>query len=236
MTGGRVRDIYDQLKQMAVAFRFRPGDRLNEVALSRELGVSRTPLREALNRLVAEKLVDFRPGEGFFCRDLDAQSIFDLFELRAVIEAAAARLACERASDDALRTLHDDLYATGIDVTGLTVAAASARDEAFHLGIAQLSGNAALRGELERINDRIRYIRWGQMTGDRIRASKDEHKRIMAALTARDADAAATAVEAHISRRLDQVTQAVREGISNIYMGQSGALPDRIIEAEEEAT
>ena len=89
MAGPRVDDIYDQVKAMAVSFRLRPGDRLNEVALSRDLGVSRTPLREALNRLVAERLFDFRPGQGFFCRPLDAQSVFDLFELRQIIESAA---------------------------------------------------------------------------------------------------------------------------------------------------
>ena len=85
MAGPRVDDIYEQVKAMAVSFRLRPGDRLNEVALSKELGVSRTPLREALNRLVAERLFDFRPGQGFFCRPLDAQSVFDLFELKAAV-------------------------------------------------------------------------------------------------------------------------------------------------------
>ncbi len=229
MAEGRVEDIYLQLKEMAVAFHLRPGDRLNEGALSRQLGVSRTPLREALNRLVAENLFVFRPGAGFFCRELDPQTIFDLFELREVIEVAAVRMACERATDAALGALGDALYATGIDVTGLTVAEACTRDEAFHLGIAELSGNAVLLVELQRINERIRFIRWTQMSLSRVQVSKEEHKRIMAALVARDSDCAAAAVVKHISRRMDQVTQAVREGISNIYMDRDGALPDRII-------
>ena len=82
MSDGRVDKIYDRLKAMAVGFEIKPAERLNEVALSKALGVSRTPLREALNRLVAENLFDFRPGSGFFCRVLDPQSIFDLFELQ----------------------------------------------------------------------------------------------------------------------------------------------------------
>ena len=74
MSDTRVEDIYGRLKAMVVGFGIRPGERLNEVALSRELGASRTPLREALNRLMAERLVEFRPGAGFFCRALEPQA------------------------------------------------------------------------------------------------------------------------------------------------------------------
>lgn len=230
MAGPRVDDIYDQVKAMAVSFRLRPGDRLNEVALSKQLGVSRTPLREALNRLVAESLFDFRPGQGFFCRPLDAQGVFDLFELRQIIEVAAVRAACTKASDADLQALRDELYATGIDITGLTVKEAVHRDEAFHLGIAKLSGNMELLQTLTRINERIRYIRWVSMDLAQVQRSKDEHKQVMAALIARDADQAAQLLGVHIARRMDQVQEAVRQGISSIYMEGSEVLSARIIE------
>lgn len=230
MAGPRVDDIYDQVKAMAVSFRLRPGDRLNEVALSRELGVSRTPLREALNRLVAERLFDFRPGQGFFCRPLDAQGIFDLFELRQIIEVAAVRAACAKATDPELQALRDELYATGIEITGLTVEEAVNRDEAFHLGIAKLSGNMELLQTLTRINDRIRYIRWISMSLDRVQRSKDEHKRVMQALMDRDADIAAQVLGTHITKRMDQVQDAVRHGITSIYMEGSEDISARIIE------
>jgi len=233
MSETRVEDIYGRLKQMAVGFRLRPGDRLNEGALSREMGVSRTPLREALNRLVAEKLVDFRPGAGFFCRELDARTIFDLYELRQVIECAAARAACARASDADLHDLGEALHATGIEVAGLTIAEACARDEDFHIGIARLGGNAVLVATLKRINERIRYIRWVRLSLGALRTSKSEHVRIMQALAARDADLAATVMGAHIAKRMDQITDAVRHGISSIYMDQPGALADRMLSGEE---
>ncbi|WP_299989270.1 GntR family transcriptional regulator [uncultured Ruegeria sp.] len=230
MAGPRVDDIYDQVKAMAVSFRLRPGDRLNEVALSKDLGVSRTPLREALNRLVAERLFDFRPGQGFFCRPLDAQSVFDLFELRQIIETAAARTACTKASATQLQALNDELYETGIDITGLTVQEAVTRDEAFHLGIAKLSGNMELLQTLTRINERIRYIRWISMSLDRVQRSKDEHKRVMQALMDRDPGAAAHILGAHINKRMDQVQDAVRHGISSIYMEGSDKISTRIIQ------
>ncbi len=233
MAGPRVDDIYEQVKAMAVSFRLRPGDRLNEVALSKDLGVSRTPLREALNRLVAERLFDFRPGQGFFCRPLDVQSVFDLFELRQIIETAAVRAACAKASDEDLHLLMDQLFSTGIDIRGLTVEEAVSRDEAFHLGIANLSGNMELLQTLTRINERIRYIRWISMSLDRVHRSKDEHKRVMQALLDRDPNEAAHVLGAHIARRMDQVQDAVRHGISSIYMDGSEDISARIIEEVE---
>ena len=143
MAETQVAGLYSRLKSKVVGFDIRPGERLNEVALARELGVSRTPLREALNRLVAERLVEFRPGAGFFCRMLEPQAIFDLYEMRQVLEVTAVRLAVVRASDEELIALRDEFRQRGQDVTGLTIAQAAERDEAFHIGIARASGNAA---------------------------------------------------------------------------------------------
>ena len=232
MTDKHVDNTYTRLKAMAVGFEIKPGDRLNEGALSRELGVSRTPLREALNRLVAENLFDFKPGTGFFCRALDPRTIFDLFELRRILECAAVRLAVERADQKTLEELSADLNARGLSVVNLTVAEACARDEEFHLGIAVASGNTELQHNLERINERIRFIRWVRMTGPRVSSSKKEHLAIMNALLERDADAAAEAISRHIEGRREQIGAAVREGIANIYLDPGGALAGRVLEEE----
>ena len=229
MSEGRVEDIYEKVKNLAVSFRLRPGDRVNEVALARELGVSRTPLREVLNRLVAEKLFDFQPGAGFFCRPLDAQTTFDLYELRRIIEVASVRLVCERASDADLLTLKEELYASGLDTKGKTVSEVCSADEAFHMGLAKLSGNDVLATELARINDRIRFIRWIGMA-ERVHTTKGEHTAIMEALLKRDSETAAATLEGHIAKRMDQVVDAVKEGISTIYMDSAHNLADSLVE------
>ncbi|MEM6637326.1 MAG: GntR family transcriptional regulator [Pseudomonadota bacterium] len=232
MTDRRVDNTYEALKAMAVGFEIKPGDRLNEVALSRELGVSRTPLREALNRLVSEKLFDFKPGSGFYCRALDPQTVFELFEMRVILETASVRLAAERAPQTTLIALQEELFECGLSVAGLTVAEACRRDENFHMGIARASGNSELTDALARVNERIRYIRWVRMAGTRIASSKEQHKAIAAALVARDATAAASVMSQHIESRKDQITAAVREGISNIYLEPGGALAGRMLESE----
>lgn len=226
-------EVYEQLKSMTVGFAFRPSDRLNEGALARDLGVSRTPLREALNRLVAEGLIDARPGEGFFCRGLTPETVFHLYDLREALELAAVTRACARASDAALSDLADWLTAEGLDVTGLTVGEACARDEEFHMRIAGLAENPVLSAQLGRINEQIRYLRWVQLDPARLKSSKDGHRRVMQALLDRDADAATTAMQAHISRRLDQITDAVSKGISHIYMDRTAELTEAVIKGTD---
>ncbi len=225
----RVADTYGRLKARVVGFDIRPGERLNEVALAREMGISRTPLREALNQLVAERLIEFRPGTGFSCRLLEPQAIFDLYEMRQVIEVTSIRLAILRASDEALRAVREDLFRDGLDVTGLTVAEAVERDEAFHMSVARLSGNGAMVQALERVNDQIRFIRWVGMAA-RVTETKAEHRKMAEALVARRADKAADVMADHIGRRMDQVVEAVKEGLSSIYMDGAEALGQRVLE------
>ena len=222
MSEGRVEEAYMRLKERAVNFQFRPGERINEIGISRELAVSRTPLREALNRLVTEQLIDFKPGHGFFCRELDARSVYELYELREILELAAVRKACESASDADLKALHDDLHANGLTYAGKTV-----RE------IAELSGNHELARHLGQINQRIRFIRWLDMAS-RVKETKGEHKAIMEALLARDADRAAWILGKHIRRRMDQIVASVKESFSNIYMAGPEELFDRLFEPQED--
>ena len=231
MSEGRVEALYNRLKEMTVNFGVRPGERLNEVALARELEASRTPLREALNRLAAERLIEFRPGKGFFCRDLDARSIYDLYELREAVECAAVRKACERATDEQIALLKEQLYATGLTYVGKTIREVTENDEAFHVGIADLSGNAEFVQQLRDINARIRFIRWVDMAA-RVLETKGEHRNIMQAIEARDADTAAALMRGHIVKRMDQIVSVVKEGYSSIYVSGPEELFERRITVE----
>lgn len=228
MSEGRVEALYQRLKEMAVNFGIRPGERINEVQLARDLDASRTPLREALNRLVAEQLIDFQPGKGFFCRELDARRIHELYEMREVLETAAVRMACKRASDDAIAALRDALYAHGLDYAGKTIGEVVEHDEAFHLGIARMTGNREIVRQLVSVNERIRFIRWIDMSA-RVLHTKGEHKKIMQALEARDADAAEALMRQHIVKRMDQIVAAVKEGYSSIYVSGPEELFERRI-------
>ena len=226
MTEGRVEALYASLKEMVVGFRIRPGERLNEVALARQLETSRTPLREALNRLISEQLIEFQPGRGFFCRDLTPSSVFELYELRTIIEVATVRLAIERADAADIAALHHTLYTDGLAYAGRSVRELTSQDETFHIGIAELAGSSELVRQLTLINDRIRYIRWIDMA-ERAAHTRGEHKLIMTAIEARDADAAALLMRTHIERRMDQVVDSVKRGYAQLYVPGEDALFDQ---------
>lgn len=219
--------IYDQVKTMAVEFVFKPGDRINEGALARKLGVSRTPLREVLNRLSAEKLFTFVHGEGFYCRTLEPKEIFDLYECRNAIECAAIRLACQRASEEELHQLAEDLDKYGMSIKNLTIAQACKRDEAFHLGIAKLSQNNVLVNQLQSINERIRYVRWISMSQGKAKKTKGEHQQMVEALLGRKPEEAVIIMTQHIDRRMEQIVDVVGAGLANIYMASMEDIKSR---------
>jgi DNA-binding GntR family transcriptional regulator len=112
---GAAERAYDRLKAMAIEFEFRPGERINEVIVSKRLGLSRTPLREALNRLESEGFLTFSPKLGFFRRKLDPKEIFDLYELRGIIEAGGARLAAARVMPEQIKELREFAHHSASD-------------------------------------------------------------------------------------------------------------------------
>ena len=213
-----VDSIYQTVRAMAAAFEFKPEERINESDLSKRLGVSRTPLREALNRLVAEGLLTVQEGKGFFCRSLIPEQIVHLYELRQAIESETVLRAVQRASDDEL----SELKAYLSEIASQYVSSSSARDiveldEAFHLRIAALSKNAELVQALANLNEKIRYVRWTSMRS-KIDITKSAHENILDAMLARDAESSVSRMRAHIEKSTDEAKETVRSAYSQIYV------------------
>lgn len=213
---------YGTLKDMLIAYRFKPGERVNEGELAKRLGVSRTPLREALNRLTSEGFLNFIGGRGFFCREFQPREIFELYQLRMVLEVAAARMACEVASEADLDDLSRFLVETGPDDGRRSSEELVALDEQFHVQLMGLSGNTEMANLLRNLNDRIRFFRWIEMDSRRQR-TQGEHRAVLDAIRRKDADAAAAAMSGHITHRLDEITGGIKEGISRIYLAEHAA-------------
>jgi DNA-binding GntR family transcriptional regulator len=218
-----VERLYDRLRQMAADFEFKPEERINESVLSKRLGASRTPLREALNRLVAEGFLTFHSGKGFYCRALSPDGILHLYEARVAIECEALRCSVQRASDDRI-----DEMAAYLDSTEAEYA--SCRDplrlldldESFHIRLAELSGNPEFVRILNNINGRIRFVRMIDLTAllntSHSETSLCAHREIVDALQKRRETAALAAMRAHIQRRREQATDAVRRAFAEMYV------------------
>jgi len=210
--------IYDRVKSMAMTFEIRPGERVNEVEIAKSLNVSRTPLREALNRLMVEGFLTRAPNRGFIGRPLDAKQVFDLYELRRALETSIVAIACERANDDDLAELERFVKASKDRPEDTDAASLLALDEQFHERLAALTRNEEMVRAVKSINARIHYFRWIDMKNGRRRYTQQEHLKIVKALKARDASAAQELVQGHISRRLDRIVEVIRMGFAEIYM------------------
>ncbi|MBJ3776030.1 GntR family transcriptional regulator [Acuticoccus mangrovi] len=206
---------YDELRELLMRFALLPNQKINEVMLAAQLHTSRTPLREALNRLVAEGLLN-NQGRGFSVPDLKPEVVRDLFEARLEIECSTARLACERASDEDLKALSDFLTESASESPNVSVDRLIELDIRFHDTIARLSQNQVLRSLLSNLNDRIHLIRWIAMEGRRDN-TQAQHRKILERIEARDKEGAAAAMRRHIIHRNDDILAAIKAAYGHVY-------------------
>ena len=144
---------YAAIKLLAINYEFPPGQNINEKQLSEQFGVSRTPIREALNRLAVEGLLNFIPNKGYSARDLNVTEIVELFEVRLALEIAAFRYAVDRATDAEIDILHQYWQNVGKAYDGMSVGEIARRDEEFHERLAALSNNQQLLSSIRQIAD-----------------------------------------------------------------------------------
>ena len=185
-----------------------PGERLNEVEIAGELGVSRGPIREALQRLASDGLVELQAHRGAFVRRLGPAEVRDLFEVRLALETTVARLAAQRATD-AQRADLDALVRAGADPIGhADVRFQGARD--LHARLAEATGNTALIVHVTLVNQELRLLRTrsGEVPA-RAEHAVAEHAAIVAAVRAGDAEGAAAAMDAHLRSALGHALSAM---------------------------
>lgn len=222
--------LLGQIRAMTIDFRLKPGERVNEGALAASLKASRTPLREALNRLVAEGFLTAESGRGFFCRSYGVAEVHNLYQLRQAIERFVASLLAAEPPHEKLVELESFLQRTA-DGDAMTLEDRLASDEHFHETLASLSGNAELLRTLENVNARIRFFRWVDM-GNRRDRTQGEHRAILSAIADGNGTKAAALMDEHISRRRDEIAGALKECHARIFLDEEFVAPSfRRVEA-----
>jgi DNA-binding GntR family transcriptional regulator len=187
---------YDSIRHELLSGRWSPEERLTEEQVARRLSISRTPAREALQRLVLMGSLDSVPGGGYAQRTLNARAVREHCELRLLLEPEAAALACARDRPELATLLETkDLRRPALD---------PARDMRFHVAIAEVSGNEVLAGLVRTLNERAAIHRlYGHGLDTRLRDRlEDGHAQVVVALEARDPAAAFSAMSDHL--RLEQ--------------------------------
>jgi len=199
----------DALRQMILDGELPPGARLSERALGERLGVSRTPLREALRMLASEGLVRHEPNRGAVVAPLDRADIEATFELLAALEGLAGELAAQRidaAQLAEIKALHFEMRAH--HARGDRAAYFRANQE-IHRHIAAAAANPVLVETFERLNARVKRVRYAaNLTPERWAKAVEEHERMIAALDARDGAALRAILEAHLAGKRQSVLAA----------------------------
>jgi DNA-binding GntR family transcriptional regulator len=199
---------YERIRTLILDGEVLPGARLGQVELAEQLGISRTPVREALGRLTGEGLVEFLPNRGFRAAGLVLDQVVRRLEVRLLLEPGIARLAAERCGDDGLDALRAAIAAERAATTRVAAHDAS-RD--FHLALAEATGNpqlTAVFASLWMVEVGRRLLARRSVEEEWTGADVSEHLAIAAAIEARDGERAARLMECHIRDALQHWEEA----------------------------
>jgi len=197
--------IYTQLRGLIAQRQILPGERIPVDDLAREMGVSRTPVLNALKRLAQERVVEFFSRRGIYVRRFTKQEMARLFAVREVLEGLAARLAAAQinaAEVDRLTALFRGFEGTS---TPAQIRRYVQRDRAFHARLVEVAGNEQLTAAVESVHMMFYIYQAGLVRPPA--ETLPEHRAILEALRRRDPDASEAAMRRHIRRSLERLQQ-----------------------------
>lgn len=202
--------VYEVLRARIVSGEMERGSRMHQEDLAAELGVSRTPVREALRRLAAEGLVELRSQRGARVADANAEDLRAAYQARLVVEPGAARLAAQQGLAAPQRRMRDAIAAHR-RAAGAAVARSFAANRDFHVALVEASGNQFLHQFVERLwvarVGAVIYERQAEPR-ERVLADADEHEAIADAVAAGDGRRAETLTRRHIAAGLERFARA----------------------------
>ena len=203
--------VFNTLRQAILRGELKPGERLMEIQLANKLGVSRTPIREAIRKLELEGLVLMIPRRGAEVAEITEKSLRDVLEVRGALEELAVKLACQKITDEQIQELcmAEKEFEMALSSGDVTVYAEA--DVKFHDVIYRATDNQRLIQLLFNLREqmyryRVEYLKREESHGNLL----IEHKKIIETITNRDMDAAVDAVCQHIDNQVSAVIDTIR--------------------------
>jgi len=205
--------VYHEIKALILRNQIMPGQKLQHQDLSDRLGVSRTPVREALTRLVQEGYVSLLPNRGFICKEINLQEAEELYDLREALEAFAVEQAVQKLDDNVLERLRQKMELYGRDIQKRFTRERLVYDQELHLEIAEVAGNETLTKALRQVFERIVLKRKTDGLYDQARGlgAHQEHLRLLEAMARRDVDKAVSIVREHIREGKRNVLEDLKQ-------------------------
>ncbi len=203
--------VFNTLRRAILRGELKPGERLMEIQLANKLGVSRTPIREAIRKLELEGLVIMIPRRGAEVAEITEKNLRDVLEVRCALEELAVQLACDRIDKSGIRELHEAAkrFQNVLDSDDITQIAQA--DEAFHDVIFVATGNARLIQLLNNLREqmyryRIEYLKKKECYPQLLA----EHQGIIEAIEAQEKEKATEITMTHINNQVDTVVGTLR--------------------------
>ena len=203
--------IFDTIREAIIAGELKPGERLMEVQLAEKMGVSRTPVREAIRKLELEGLVDMIPRKGAHVAELSVKDIMDVLEVRASLDGLATSLSAIRITDDEIKELKHIYTQFAHYVEKENLQGSIKKDVEFHDIIYRSSRNDKLIQISNNLREQVHRFRVIYLKGySSPKAIIKEHEDIIEAIAGRNPELAQKYAQEHIKKQEEAITKAVR--------------------------
>jgi DNA-binding GntR family transcriptional regulator len=190
---------YERIKHLIITLRLRPGEYVNEAQVSDILGLGRTPIHQALNRLTLEGMVEVIPRKGIIVKGISLNDVLEITDVRLINEVYCARLAAERAMDSDIRDISRIVDESGKALPLADVERQMMLDRDFHIALSRAANNRVLTNLLTNLHDQsLRFWFISLREREHHLAVHKEHLAILKAIEAHNADAAERAIRTHI--------------------------------------
>ena len=204
--------VCENIRQAIIDGTFSPGERLMEIQLDDEMGVSRTPVREAIRKLELEGFVVMIPRRGTYVADISIKDITEIYEVRTCLDVLAAGLAAERITDEELESMNGYLHEIGQHVANRDMNKIVEVDTAFHDVLYNASRNERLRSIINNLREQLTGIRGRSMSyPGRLVETMDEHRNLVDAIASRDVERAQHAARVHIENAEHTLLRSIAE-------------------------
>ena len=203
--------VFNTLRQAILRGELKPGERLMEIQLANKLGVSRTPIREAIRKLELEGLVLRIPRKGAEVAEITEKNMLDVLEVRRALEELAVKLACERITEEEIQELKEAADAFQKILSEKDITKIAEADEAFHDVIFKSTGNDRLIQLLNSLREQMYRYRLEYLKREEYHPQLlEEHQQIIDRITRKDQSEAAELIDRHIGNQVDVMLEMIR--------------------------
>ncbi len=207
--------VFKTLREDILNGKYQENDELKEVAIGKELGVSRTPVREAFRQLELEGLIQMIPNKGAYVTGISPKDVHDIYMIRSSLEGMCARLACENITEEQLEEMEENVYLASFHASKGHMDQMAELDNRFHHILYEACGSKMLQNLLQDYHQYVIRIRKKTLTTPRGVKSNEEHKMIMEAIKKRDAVEAERLANQHIINAYENIKLSLGE-IDNV--------------------